>query len=96
MELEAYDGLQFYYHPDHLGSTSYVTNPDGEEVSTLSMYRSAMWRTTRCATIGSAMSMALPIWAKYMQRVLNDSTLGYDPTQQFDIPEWFDPNAGCR
>ena len=45
---------------------------------------------------GQGASMALPIWAKYMQRVLNDSTLGYDPTQQFDIPEWFDPNAGCR
>ncbi|MBO8439569.1 MAG: transglycosylase domain-containing protein [bacterium] len=45
---------------------------------------------------GQGASMALPIWAKYMQRVLNDSTLGYDATQQFDIPEWFDPNAGCR
>ena len=31
-EGDAYENLQFYYHPDHLGSTSYVTNLDGEVV----------------------------------------------------------------
>ena len=29
---DAYENLQFYYHPDHLGSTSYITNLDGEVV----------------------------------------------------------------
>ena len=27
-----YERLQFYYHPDHLGSSSYITNLDGEVV----------------------------------------------------------------
>ena len=27
-----YEKLQFYYHPDHLGSSSYITNLDGEVV----------------------------------------------------------------
>ena len=27
-----YENLQFYYHPDHLGSSSYITNLDGEVV----------------------------------------------------------------
>ena len=29
---DAYEKLQFYYHPDHLGSSSYITNLDGEVV----------------------------------------------------------------
>ncbi len=45
---------------------------------------------------GQGASMALPIWAKYMQKVLADETLGYSATEQFDIPDWFDPNAGCK
>ena len=31
-EGDAYEKLQFYYHPDHLGSSSYITNLDGEVV----------------------------------------------------------------
>ena len=31
-EGDAYENLQFYYHSDHLGSTSYITNLDGEVV----------------------------------------------------------------
>ena len=31
-ESDAYENLQFYYHADHLGSTSYITNLDGEVV----------------------------------------------------------------
>lgn len=27
---EKYEKMQFYYHPDHLGSSSYITNLDGE------------------------------------------------------------------
>ena len=31
-EGDAYENLQFYYHPDHLGSSSYITNLDGKVV----------------------------------------------------------------
>ena len=31
-DKDAYEKLQFYYHPDHLGSSSYITNLDGEVV----------------------------------------------------------------
>lgn len=44
---------------------------------------------------GQGASMALPIWAYYMDKVLKDPELGYDPNERFDIPSWFDPNAGC-
>ena len=27
-----YENLQFFYHPDHLGSSSFITNLDGEVV----------------------------------------------------------------
>ena len=29
-ENDDYEKMQFYYHPDHLGSSSYITNLDGE------------------------------------------------------------------
>ena len=45
---------------------------------------------------GQGASMALPICALYMQKVLADPDLGYSPEEQFDIPKWFDPNEGCR
>lgn len=45
---------------------------------------------------GQGASMALPICALYMQKVLADPELGYSPEEQFDIPEWFDPNEGCK
>lgn len=44
---------------------------------------------------GQGASMALPIWAIYMDKVLKDNSLGYDATQKFDIPEWFNANTGC-
>ena len=31
-EDDAYENLQFYYHSDHLGSSNYITNLDGEVV----------------------------------------------------------------
>ena len=31
-EGDAYEKMLFYYHPDHLGSSSYITNLDGEVV----------------------------------------------------------------
>ena len=31
-EGDSYEKMQFYYHPDHLGSSSYVTNLEGEVV----------------------------------------------------------------
>ena len=45
---------------------------------------------------GQGASMALPIWAIYMQKVLADETLPYSPDEQFDVPPTFDPEAGCR
>ena len=35
--------------------------------------------------------MALPIFAYYMQKVYADSQLGYSQSEQFDLPEDFDP-----
>ena len=29
-DKDKYERFQFYYHPDHLGSSSYITNLDGE------------------------------------------------------------------
>jgi len=29
-DKDNYENMQFYYHPDHLGSSSYITNLDGE------------------------------------------------------------------
>ena len=45
---------------------------------------------------GQGASMALPVWGNYMYNVYNDTTIGYDKTRDFDIPEWFNPNAGCN
>ncbi len=45
---------------------------------------------------GQGANMALPIWSIYMQKVLKDTTLGYSPNEQFDVPKWFDPEAGCK
>ena len=40
---------------------------------------------------GQGASMALPIWTKYMRKVFDDKTLGYDEADTFDIPEGYDP-----
>ena len=45
---------------------------------------------------GQGASMALPIFALYMQKIYADEELGYSKDEQFDVPEWFDPYAGCR
>lgn len=45
---------------------------------------------------GQGANMALPIWSIYMQKVYADETLGYCTEEQFDVPEWFDPEAGCK
>ena len=45
---------------------------------------------------GQGASMALPIFALYMQKIYADESLGYSPTEQFDVPDWFDPYAGCK
>ena len=44
---------------------------------------------------GQGASMALPIWALYMRKVLADQDLGYSASEQFDIPTSFNANAGC-
>lgn len=43
---------------------------------------------------GQGAAMALPIWGLYMQKVLNDKTLGYNPKEKFDIPADFRPCGG--
>jgi len=45
---------------------------------------------------GQGARMALPIFGGFMKRVYDDPDLGYDRNASFDIPEWFDPNAGCK
>ncbi|MDR1592491.1 MAG: transglycosylase domain-containing protein [Prevotellaceae bacterium] len=45
---------------------------------------------------GQGASMALPIWAMYMKKVLENPDLGYSSSEQFDFPSWFDASAGCR
>ena len=40
---------------------------------------------------GQGAYMALPIWSKYMVKVLGDKTLGYDENETFQLPEGFDP-----
>lgn len=45
---------------------------------------------------GQGASMALPIWALYMKKVLADPELEYSATDDFDIPDWFDPEKGCN
>jgi len=45
---------------------------------------------------GQGASMALPIWALYMKKVLGDRDLGYSSNEQFDIPSSFNANSGCE
>jgi len=45
---------------------------------------------------GQGASMALPIWALYMKKVLADKELGYSSTEQFDVPSSFNANSGCE
>ena len=45
---------------------------------------------------GQGANMALPIWSIYMQKVYADEELGYDKEEEFDVPEWFDAEAGCK
>lgn len=45
---------------------------------------------------GQGASMALPIWALYMKKVLADKYLGYSASEQFDVPSSFNANSGCE
>jgi penicillin-binding protein 1A len=40
---------------------------------------------------GQGASMALPIWAIYMKKVLADDRLPYDTKMSFEVPDNFDP-----
>jgi penicillin-binding protein 1A len=44
-------------------------------------------------TYGQGASLALPIWAKYMNKVFKDKSLGYSEDERFDIPGEFNPCA---
>lgn len=45
---------------------------------------------------GQGASMALPVWAIYMNKVYADKSLGYSQDERFEIPEGFDPCAGMN
>lgn len=45
---------------------------------------------------GQGAATALPIFGLYMQKVYADPDLGYTEDEVFDIPEWFNPQAGCE
>ena len=45
---------------------------------------------------GQGANMALPIWALYMKEVLNNPDIEYSSLEEFDIPEEFNPHAGCQ
>ncbi len=42
-------------------------------------------------TYGQGASMALPVWAYYMQKIYRDKTLGYSTSVPFDMPADFSP-----
>ncbi len=46
-------------------------------------------------TDGQGASMALPIWALYMNKVYKDTELGYSQEEKFDIPDNFTIIDGC-
>lgn len=45
---------------------------------------------------GQGASMALPIWALYMKKVLADTSIGYSAFEEFDVPASFNANEGCE
>ncbi len=45
---------------------------------------------------GQGASMALPIWALYMRKVLNDPNTGYSASETFDIPADYNERLGCN
>lgn len=45
---------------------------------------------------GQGARTALPVYGLFMKKVYNDPELGYSFNTSFDIPEWFDPQAGCK
>ncbi len=47
-------------------------------------------------SMGQGATMALPIWAIYMQKVFADHSLGYDPEAKFDLPEDYNPCAQTK
>ena len=51
-EGDAYEKMPFYYYPDHLGSSSYITNLDGEVVSISSMFLSEKCSLRSATTFG--------------------------------------------
>ena len=46
--------------------------------------------------MGQGATVALPIWAKFMQKVYADHSLGYSTEERFAIPDNFSPCATVR
>ena len=45
---------------------------------------------------GQGAHSALPVFGLFLKKVYSDPLLGYETGRGFDIPDWFDPNEGCR
>jgi penicillin-binding protein 1A len=45
--------------------------------------------------LGQGASMAMPIWAYYMQRVYKDPSLGITESDQFEVPQNFNADLNC-
>lgn len=45
---------------------------------------------------GQGARTALPVYGLFMKKVYNDPDLGYSFNTGFDVPDWFDPHAGCK
>ena len=50
----------------------------------------------RSTNLGGGHSMSLPIWAKYMQKVYADSSLGYSKEEVFEKPVGMPADADCN
>ena len=51
-EGDSYEKMQFYYHPDHLGSSNYITNLNGEVVQHMNMFLSVKCSLRSATTFG--------------------------------------------
>ena len=47
-------------------------------------------------SLGQGANMALPIWALFMNKVYQDSTLGILPSDKFEEPLGFNPKFDCK
>ena len=92
--------FKYGFTADIAGKTGTTNNSDGWFMGYTPSLVSGCWvggddRDIHFTSMsdGQGASMALPIWALYMQKVYADESLGYSQEEQFNIPEDFDPCA---